>query len=530
MKTILFSFIFCLIHICLTAQPGTLDKSFGNAGKVISQNYTGAAYASLIQPDGKIVIGGSGTYYKNNVLTGGSLLARYNTDGTLDASFADSGRGIYILGDTGIYIPTIKAIALQPDGKIVALGNFAEQNGVFGSVSLMRFNADGSADKSFGIGGLAISQISIWQVDYAMDAALLPDGRIVVVGDSYKDFYSFENSFIACYTPDGKFDRSFGDTGIINISPDIGGKLNSVVITSNGKIVTGGFGPGYEIVFRYNIDGTPDSSFGENGLGKMFFENSDNPSFNDIALDKEGRIITGGSNILSKGRAITVGRFTEDGKTDYSFSDDGYTYTQYSKGDAYCNTVAVQEDGKIIAGGFHSVNEIGTFTVIRYMTDGSVDSSFGDNGIDTTFFYGDDIGNSVNIQKDGKIILAGYSQVPAPEYNRVDIARYNSDLTQKQIIINKIKHYISTHNNANTVTLNKNINLYPNPANNIVTINNLDAKTNYGLSIINNKGNVVATKQVSNLSLYQFNIQNVSSGVYYVNVVANNKLITTLKF
>src|SRR6478735_5961284 len=141
-------------------KAGTLDSSFGTNGKIIAQNYQGLSYASLLQPDGKIIIGGGGSYYKGNTLLKGSLLARYNTNGSPDLSFADSGRGVYILGDTGIYIPTIRSMALQPDGKIVALGNLAIQNGIFAPFSLMRFNPDGSADESFGIKGLTIGNIT----------------------------------------------------------------------------------------------------------------------------------------------------------------------------------------------------------------------------------------------------------------------------------------------------------------------------------------------------------------------------------
>ncbi|MEP6467028.1 MAG: hypothetical protein ABJB05_12020 [Parafilimonas sp.] len=151
MKTILFSFIFCLMSAFLCAQPGTLDTSFGNNGKVIADIDQGNAYASLLQPDGKILVGGGGDYYKGTELLRGTLLLRYNTDGTPDLNFADSGRGVYILGDSDDYIPTIHAMALQPDGKIVALGTQVVRDGIWGAFSLMRFNNDGSPDENFGL-------------------------------------------------------------------------------------------------------------------------------------------------------------------------------------------------------------------------------------------------------------------------------------------------------------------------------------------------------------------------------------------
>jgi uncharacterized delta-60 repeat protein len=271
MKAIFTLFVAVILINNISAQPGMLDSSFGEDGKVVSQTYDGRAYAGLLQPDGKLLLGGFGSYYKGNKLLFGSLLVRYNTDGNLDLNFADSGRGIYILDDTGGYTPEIKAMTLQPDGKIVALGTFAEQNGFLGSTSLMRFNADGSPDKSFGTGGLTVNEFADGFAR-PKDMALLPDGRIIVVGDLYKNFYEFQQSFIACYTTEGKLDKNFADTGIIKILKELVAELNGLAITSDSKIVAGGAGAKGEVLFRYNSDGTPDFSFGENGLAIMPFE------------------------------------------------------------------------------------------------------------------------------------------------------------------------------------------------------------------------------------------------------------------
>jgi len=166
---------------------------------------------------------------------------------------------------------------------------------------------------------------------------------------------------------------------------------------------------------------------------------------NDIAIDKEGRITTGGTFYLQNGnRAILVSRFTEDGYPDSSFSENGYTYTLYNAGSAFGNCSAVQENGKIVAAGYYNVGKIGNFTVVRYNTDGSVDSGFGANGIQNTFFYGQDIAYSINIQTNGKIVLAGQAELETE--SKVEIARYNGDLSKKQILIAKIRRWLQHHN------------------------------------------------------------------------------------
>ena len=444
MKSV-FTLLFAVILIKnVSAQPGSLDSSFDHDGKVVSQSYEGRAYASLLQADGKIILGGSGSYYKADKLLIGSLLVRYNIDGTLDFNFADSGRGVYILGDTGFYIPTIRALALQADGKIVALGDFAQQNGFFGSTSLMRFNADGSADKSFGINGLTVTEIS-GGPDKPKDIALLPDGRIVIVGDLYSEFNQFDQSFIACYLADGILDKSFGNTGVVRLVREQIGTVNGVAVTTDGTIIAGGVNSNGETLVRYNSNGTPDLSFGVNGLATMLFENLGAPGLNDITIDKEGRIITGGTLYLQSGkRAFLAGRFTEDGYPDNTFNSKGYIYTKFSAGDAYANAVAVQENGKVIVAGYLNVGDSGTFTVIRYTANGATDSAFGVNGIQNTFFYGQDIAYSIKIQPDGKIVLAGQAEMDTGSI--VEIARYYGDNSQKQILITKIRRWLQHHN------------------------------------------------------------------------------------
>ena len=448
---IIFTLFVSILFVCNgNAQPGTLDSSFGTNGKVVSENYQGIAYASLLQPDGKIVIGGGGSYYKGNTLLKGSLLARYNSNGSPDLNFADSGRGAYILGDTGIYIPTIRSMALQPDGKIVALGNLAIQNGIFAPFSLMRFNPDGSADESFGIKGLTIGNIT-GGLDAAFKMALLKDGRIVVVGQLHEDINDNGRNFIACYTQQGNFDRSFADTGVATIVLDQPAAINSVAITSDDKIIVGGrygsLSPGYEILLKYNNNGTPDLGFGENGLAKMSFPDATNggTALNDIAIDKEGRIATVGQFYFQNGNAaIKVGRFTKQGFPDNAFGINGYTYTPYKTGSAYGNCLAIQENDKIVAGGYLLIGESSTFTIIRYDANGNLDSSFGINGIQNTFFYGQDNAYSANIQNDGKIVLAG--QVVSEIESEVGIARYNGDESRKQILIAKIRRWLQHHN------------------------------------------------------------------------------------
>ncbi len=436
--------IIVLLALCfhLQAQPGTLDVSFGDSGKVISNTYQGDVYSSLLQPDGKIIVGGSGSYESLGKTIGGTLLARYNTDGSLDVNFGDSGIAFYNLGDP-IYTSGIAySVALQSDGKIVAALTG------YRSFAVMRVNSDGTVDKTFGSDGLFEGPEDHGYL--SRDMALLPDGRIVLTGDIHDEINDDNRSFIASVKPNGSIDESFGKGGIETIVFANTDDINTVAITKEGKIIIGG---GYWftrtiVLLRYNGDGTADKSFGENGIAELAFTlDYSTPSINDIAIASDNTIATAGNiypnNAINSSQLVC--RFTSNGIPDQAFGTNGYTITSYAKADAHANTVAVQSNGEIITGGYYAKKEFdGGVTVARYDQDGMPDSTFGVNGIGSTAFTGNDVGASLLIQKDGKIVSSGYSGT-VDEKGITTLARFNNDLTQRQRIITRIKRWLQ-HN------------------------------------------------------------------------------------
>ncbi len=224
---------------------GSLDVTFGNTGKVVTDfgGYDAPTGVS-IQKDGKIVVGGAGG--PNDF-----ALARYNPDGTLDASFGISGK---VLTDFGGY-DAANDLALQADGKIVLAG----VGGVFNGFAVARYNTDGTLDASFGDDGRVTTRFFGESVETANGLAIQPDGKIVAVGFAYS---SFDPSFaLTRYNTDGSLDQSFGTAGIVttdfgdpgdvgvlcpparkDCSEDIARK---VAIQPDGKIVVvGGAGAG----------------------------------------------------------------------------------------------------------------------------------------------------------------------------------------------------------------------------------------------------------------------------------------------
>jgi uncharacterized delta-60 repeat protein len=251
---------------------GRLDPTFGRGGEVTIA--FGAALA--MQADGKIVVGGT----NGNV---GFGLARFHRDGASDSSFGNGGK--VVIGFGKYSSPALWALAIQPDGKIVAAGEAdlgeGDPNEDF---VLARFTADGRLDPAFGDGGKVATDFSSaagccpWSNDAAHALVVQPDGKIVTVGESDGGAHSDQDHSIfkfalARYNDDGSLDTSFGRGGTVQTkfarrpSTEASSSIaEAVVIQRDGKIVVAGLGNGYDFALaRYTTGGRLDRSFGSGG-------------------------------------------------------------------------------------------------------------------------------------------------------------------------------------------------------------------------------------------------------------------------
>ncbi|MEP6466873.1 MAG: T9SS type A sorting domain-containing protein [Parafilimonas sp.] len=518
MKTILFSFIFCLMSACLIAQSGTLDSSFGVNG-VVYNNNKGVINQIVLQHNGKIITGGAGGTIKNPF-----LLARYNSDGSVDSSFGKNGNaGTNELSE-------VFAMTVQNDDKIVAFGHDAY-------LKLVRYKSDGRVDSSFGTAGIVNTSVGIG-ADVPVGIVTQPDNKIISGGYIINLPNEQRQGYLIRYLNNGSLDTNFGDSGkVIFNTPDANSAIDivtAIALAPNNKIIVSlSYVSSLQArAYRFNTDGIIDSSFGINGRAEF---QSQTGLFNslqvtDIVVQPNGKIIGCGTvsmdNNIFKGN-ISISCLNKDGSIDSSFGNNGLAYAAFGQNASTCKSVLLQKDGKIISlGSEYSLDYTRTyFALTRFTSVGKIDSTFGNDDLQTTQAGNQDYLSSAALQHDGKILSGGNS---GP--NDV-LIRYNNDaLSKKQIIITKIKHYIQTHNNANAVSKLATISLYPNPVNNLLSIKGLDAIYNYELLMMNDKGAIIKQASANNISSYQFNVQNLSSGVYYVSVISNGKTFTTLKF
>ncbi len=366
---------------------GALDPSFGADGKVTTHlgNPSGVSYYPgdyirdlIIQSDGKIVAAGTAYNGPSNITD--FALARYNTDGTLDSVFGNSGATMTDFGGQ----EEVRAAAIQANGKIVVVG----ESCVGGSCvsKLACYDSNGTLDTTFGTNGAVTTDV------FLVGLVIQSDGKMVVSGSTNT------SSALVRFSANGTLDTTFGTGGIV-LTAFPG---NKIAIQTDGKLILSGAGAG---MARFNADGTLDTTFGTGGIS------SDCGGVPVIQSD--GKIVVG-FTVPSSGRyGFALSRCNADGTLDTSFGTNGTVTTDFGGlSSAYLYAVSVRLDGKIVAAGTitYTSSRPSDFAIARYNTNGTLDTNFGTLGLATTDFNNStDSANALRIQSDGKIVAAGGS-------------------------------------------------------------------------------------------------------------------------
>jgi uncharacterized delta-60 repeat protein len=357
---------------------GTLDLSFNSLS---GANF--GVQALQLQPDGRVLVGGSFTTF-NGVSRNG--IARLNVNGTLDLTF-QVGSGV---------VGTVHALTLQPDGKVIVSGQFTSVNGLSRN-GIARMNADGSVDASFNPGTGTNDTI------YALK--LQPDGK-VLIGGTFTAYNSIPRNRLARLSADGSLDPSF------NAGTGPNGPVRAIALQPDGKIVAGGMftqvnGVNRSNIARLNARGVLVPTFNE-VIGA-------NGPVHAIVRQPNGRVVISGQFTHYDGLPCNrIARLEADGRLDATFNSG-------AGADNHVMAIQLQLDGKLLIGGwFTSYNGTPCNRLARLNTDGT---------IDTSFQVGAGPSHPVNVlalQSDGRILVGGQFTTfnGVPQYN---IARLHSD-------------------------------------------------------------------------------------------------------
>jgi len=389
------------VTVTVRGVAGSLDTSFGDGGKAVTavgptDDY---AQAMAVQADGKLVVVG----YGNTGTSTDFELVRYQRDGAIDTTFGTNGK---VTTDVSTGSDVANAVAIQADGKIVVAGS-SDVSPKGKSFSLVRYNADGSLDTTFGTGGKVITSFGS-QSDEAFAVVVQADGKIVL-GGHYRNATTGLDFALARYEANGTLDFGFGVNGLATAPVRAGNSRDSIyalalqTIGGEQKIVAVG-GEGDFTLSRFNANGTLDSTF---RMGQ--------------SLDNEFGTVVGAAravHVSADNKIIVVGdanndfallQLKEDGTNDTTFGGSGAVVTKVSTTNWDRATAVIrQADGKVVVGGwvYTGGGSSADFVVARYTTDGVLDTGFGTAGMTITPVAPgtkDDAGRAILLQVDDRV-------------------------------------------------------------------------------------------------------------------------------
>lgn len=406
----------------LAGQAGTLDNSFSGDGKLAldvasNVNQGDRAYGLVRLPGGDLLAVGSSPVSGDDDLA----LARVDSTGVPVGSFG-GGDGS-VTRDFAGAVDALYAVASTDGGKVVAAGTVGL--GPEFDLAIARFDAaTGNLDPAFNAAGPTPGLKTLdFPGDVTSEAAraLAKQGsRLVVAGDLSTPHES--NTLLARFKADGTVDSAFGDGG--TVARDFGHGDNDsafgVATTTSGKIVIAGTWVGaskYRMyVARFKANGKLDKSFG-GGDGVALTKTAKHFAAlgYGMALQDDGAIVLAGYGGGSGRNGFVAARFTRGGTLDRSFGGDGVVVTQFGNRQAYGNDVAIGPGQKIVVVGYTNVGPDQKFALARYRPNGKLDRGFGNGGKVTTELTPGtgtyDAANAVVVQPDGRPVLAGSADV-----------------------------------------------------------------------------------------------------------------------
>ena len=389
------------------STPGSLDPTFGNGGKVLTDLGVGAGVPSdaVLQPNGDIVV------------SGGFGVARYLPTGKLDTTFGTGGLAStgFAGGESGT------GVALQPDGKIIWVGSQGNPSfpagGTF-SFAVARFNANGTLDTSFGTGGQARVEFFAPPMQGAQEFAravlVQPDGKILVAGSARQGQIRFApiQGALARFNANGTLDTSFGAGGKI-LSSSLPNGITALGLDAAGNIFT--------LPVRAEFSPTGQADAGVTPAPITASSRGGSSAF----LPSGQFVQATGVTVAKHDVDVQVQRFNADGSL--ASASPAFDYSGAAGLDQAIDgagAVAVQANGQAVAGGAHFLST-SPFGLARVNPDGTLDTGFGSGGVLTTTFNGNEAVEAVLTQPDGKIIAAGFSEDNTTGQSFIALARYN---------------------------------------------------------------------------------------------------------
>jgi uncharacterized delta-60 repeat protein len=385
-----------VLRLCppASAAPGSLDATFGQGGKVIT-NHGADEYAKAlaIQSDGKTVVAG----YNESEFNEQLIVSRYRADGALE---------FRVTASLGVLDRAFgQCVAIQSDGKIIAAGDFFDPFDQVFRFLFVRLLPSGTEDPTLRNLIVPIGA----EDDYCRALAIQPDGRILAAGFSAN---GATNDFaLVRLLEDGRSDPSFGTGGKVRTAIGSGhDQAYCMVLQGDGKIVLGGVartGANWDLALaRYHTDGSLDTGFGTNGKVVTPIGTSDDWMYG-LAIQSDGKLVATGYATSSGNADVALVRYNANGTLDPTFGTGGKVTTPVGSNDDIAFSVKIASSGKILVAGAANSGR-SDFMLLRYLSNGTLDPIFGSGGKAVTRMgSGDNVAYAMGVQNDGHVVLAG---------------------------------------------------------------------------------------------------------------------------
>jgi uncharacterized delta-60 repeat protein len=510
-----------ITHNTLCAQSFLPDATFGSAGMVYTPeaNASSLLYGVAFQADGKIVAAGM-AYANDGLMDHHTFLVRYHVNGTVDSSFGVNGRVNTIVGDKdGAY-----AIEVQPDGKIVVVGNEMIFDAVDStSVEIVtkpyaiRYNSSGTLDVSFGTNGIhRLGILNQYSRKVMSSLVIRPDGTLVMGGTV---FVGQSNQMMALsLNPDGSYNNSFGTGGLALAVPEPGQDaiLFDIALQTDGKLVAAG-SSGYAnltgppntrvALVRFKTDGSLDPAFGTGGkvVTPISTAGLSYDAANSVVLQEDGKIVVAGST----GGHLALLRYHAGGSLDAGFGNGGMVVN----GDLpACIGLHINGEGKLLTSGPLMSQEPYRVDILlsRHDENGVLDNSFGTNGTLLIDQSDRDQATTIAVQSDNKVIVAGNIYNSVSESNNFTLFRF-TDEDEGGTDISGIEETIDG------------VKVFPNPATDHLNISFSELpEEKTSVRMVNMLGQVLYQAPL-NTALTTIHIKNYASGIYMLQILNGAK-------
>ncbi len=408
------------------AQTGVIDSTFGINGVVktpLSDSGSAVCNKLLSLPDGKIIATG----YAYSLGHTRFVAVRYFNNGKVDSSYGTNGVVTTIIENSAACI--CYSSVLQKDGKAVLVGDYLAPALGY-NFAVVRYDTSGHPDNSFGTGGIGINHVGIAGADnVGLAIDLQSDGKIIVAGKVFNT--SNYNFAVLRFNANGSVDSTFGTNGstvsIIGAGND---NCYSMAVQKDDKIVLAGDieqGAAYNFtVARYTSNGILDNTFGTGGIATHPIGAVDDDYGYSVVIQPDQKIIVGGEAKNNANYDFALMRLDTTGALDNAFGNGGFVLADFKNNDDIGRSTALQPDGKILLFG-STYAPASQFGLMRFDANGSPDSAFATNGraelnIYTTTYYGYSVVMDIN----NKILIAGQASLGKPD--NFILARFTSGL------------------------------------------------------------------------------------------------------